>query len=136
MVNQNPIIGRNPYSFIDGSVGKGEFEYMLEAVVDTKSQGLGTTILPAGIPVSFGLMVNPNPVTSVANITVNLSTASQTKVMLYDLSGRIVRQVVNAPLPAVSNAMSCDVSSLAKGIYIVQLSSAGNTAIKRIVVAH
>jgi len=136
MVNTNPIIGRNPYSYIDGNVGKGEFEYMLEAVVKAKSQGLGTTILPAGIPVSFGLAVNPNPAASVANITVNLSVASQTKVLLYDLSGRIVRQIVSAPLPAGSNAITCDVSSLAKGMYIMQLTSGGNTATKRIVVAH
>lgn len=135
-VNSNPIIGRNPYSFIDGTVGKGEFEYMLEAVVDSKSAGLGTSLLPAGIPVSFGLIVNPNPATSVANITVNLSAASQTKIMLYDLSGRIVRSIINAPLPAGSNAFSCDVSSLAKGIYIVQLTSGSNTATRRIVVAH
>jgi hypothetical protein len=135
-VNSNPIIGRNPYSYIDSTVGKGEFEYMLEAVVNTKSHGLGTTLLPAGIPVSFGLAVSPNPATSVANITVNLSAASQTKVLLYDLSGRIVRSIINAPLPAGSNAISCDVSSLAKGMYIVQLSSGGNTATRRIVVSH
>jgi hypothetical protein len=135
-VNSNPIMGRNPYSFIDGNVGKGEFEYMLEAVVNTKSHGLGSTILPAGIPVSFGLVVGPNPAALVANITVNLSAAAQTKVLLYDLSGRIVRTVINAPLAAGSNAFSCDVSSLAKGMYIVQLTSGGNTATKRIVVAH
>ena len=127
-INSNPITGRNPYTFMDGNVGKGEFEYMLEAVTNAKSEGLGTTLLPAGIPVSFGLVVNPNPATSVANLTVNLSAASQTKVMLYDLSGRIVRQIVNAPLTAGSNAFNCDVSSLAKGIYIVQLTSGSNTA--------
>jgi hypothetical protein len=135
-VNSNPITGRNPYSFTDSSVGKGEFEYLLEAVISSKSAGLGTTLLPAGVPVSFGLMVNPNPATSVANITVNLSAAGQTRVLLYDLSGRIVRQIVNAPLTAGSNAFSCDVSSLAKGMYIVQLTSGSNTATRRIVVAH
>jgi hypothetical protein len=129
-------MGRNPYSFVDGTVGRGEYEYALEAVVSKKSQGLGTTVLPAGMPVSFGLVIAPNPATSVANITVNLSAASQTKVLLYDLSGRIVRQIVNAPLPAGSHALSCDVSSLAKGLYIVQLTSGGSTATRRIVVAH
>lgn len=135
-INQSPITGRNPYTYIDSKVDEARYEYALEAVETTGNSGLGSVILPAGKVVAFGLSVAPNPVSSVANVRISLVTSAPVTVNLYDLSGRIVKQVTNENMSAGDHEIAVNTSDLAGGVYIVRLSSGSNVATKRMVVSH
>jgi hypothetical protein len=70
--------------------------------------------------------VYPNPVTSVMNIDVTVSTPSVLDIAIYSLDGTVAVSAKSIALQAGVNAITENVSSLNKGIYIVKLINSSN----------
>lgn len=134
-VNENPITGDNPYSYVDRSVGAGEYEYKLEAVLDDNAEDLGTAFVGGDVPVAFGLTVAPNPAGSVVRFRVGLPEKTTVKLTMYDLTGRKVSELVDGPMDAGENTLAFDTTILAAGVYIIRLDTGDFGAVtKRVVV--
>ena len=73
----------------------------------------------------FELSLYPNPVKNIVNITTG---ESIDMVKIYDLTGRIVKQ-----LNPNSNKFKIDVSSLNKGVYLVKLNSGEKTGSTKLI---
>jgi len=134
-INANPIIGDNPYSYVDRSVSSGEYEYKLEAVLDDNAHDLGTAFVGGDVPVAFGLTVAPNPAGSVVNFGVGLPERTSVTLTMYDLAGREVSKLADGPMDAGDNTLTFDTTTLAAGVYVVRLDAGGFGAVtKRVVV--
>ena len=135
-VNGEGITGRSPYRFLDGSAGRGVYEYKLEAVLRGGPDELGTTQVDGRAPTAFAFGVAPNPATARAKVIVNLPASAQAKVSLYDLAGRKVATVVDRPLSEGENVCEVDVSGMPAGVYLLRLEADGRVAAKRLAVVH
>ena len=73
-------------------------------------------------PEQFGIMdVHPNPFNSTASLTYNLSEPARVKIALFDISGRLVKDILSDNGQAGVHTISVDGSELSSGIYIVQI---------------
>jgi hypothetical protein len=134
-INERPITGDNPYVYVDGSVGTGEYEYKLEAVLRNTAEDLGTTFVSGDVPVAFGLKAAPNPAKTVINFGVGLPEKTSIKLTIYDLTGRKVSELANGHMEAGENVLTFDATTLAAGVYVVKLDAGDyGSALKRIVI--
>ena len=123
---------------------KGDYVTRLGMVLyqmDPKGRGKGGP--QAGVAVSLSVKevfaVFPNPVTSQALIEYSLSVSGRVKVSVYDVTGRLVKNVVDAIQPAGVHKASWDGRDKAglrasSGIYFVRLNTPERTKTARIVV--
>jgi len=72
--------------------------------------------------------VYPNPTSSQINISINADSTLPTEVNLYDINGKQIEQII----PTQNTSM--DVSSLATGIYYLEMLINGNRIIEKVVV--
>lgn len=134
-VNEHPITGDNPYTYLDRSVSDGEYEYKLEAVLNDTAESLGNTVVSGDVPVPFGLKIAPNPAKSVVKLGVGLPEKTAVKLTLYDLTGRKIYEPVNGPMEAGEHNVAFDVSNLSAGVYIVRLDAGDmGVTVKRVVI--
>ncbi|MDZ7797028.1 MAG: T9SS type A sorting domain-containing protein [Candidatus Marinimicrobia bacterium] len=63
----------------------------------------------------------PNPFNPQTVVPLNLATPADVRAFLYDLSGRMIRELYNAPLSAGSHDLKIDASDLSTGIYLLQI---------------
>jgi len=142
-LNDAPIIGQNPYSFLDNEVQAGlRYSYKLEAICDQELVSLGTASATAGKPGSFALSQNyPNPATSATTINFTLSNPSPatSTLAIYDLSGRLVTTLVDDILDAGDYQACWDLRSddgekVASGVYVYRLTSGIEQESRRMVV--
>jgi hypothetical protein len=74
------------------------------------------------LPTEFGIdSVYPNPFNSRTLVRFGLSDASATNVRLYDLSGRLLRDISLGRLSAGGHTMTIDGADLSSGLYILEL---------------
>ncbi len=74
--------------------------------------------------------IYPNPFNSIANIDFSLPEASDVRMNLYDLSGRLVKKIVQGQYEAGVHNMILDGNSLVSGLYLVKM-EAGNGSLSR-----
>ncbi len=107
--------------------------------------GVGYTIYPeetvvaidgnhrAPFPDQAALHQNfPNPFNPSTTIRFELSSASNVKINIYDIGGRIVSHLTNSMYLAGSHGITWNAENLAAGVYLVQLETKGQTFYKRI----
>jgi hypothetical protein len=138
-VNAAPVTGRSPYRYLDAGAARGErYEYWLEAVAPT---GVTTTYGPAtgglgvALPETFALRAAaPNPSRGAVTFAFELPTPARAKLEVFDLAGRRVATVVDAPLAAgvYHYPTTLDV---APGVYLYRLRAGDYAASKKLVVA-
>ncbi|MCH7514798.1 MAG: T9SS type A sorting domain-containing protein [Bacteroidetes bacterium] len=76
----------------------------------------------ASLPDAFRLFQNyPNPFNSTTTINYWLKTGSKVKLVVYDISGREIKMLVNQNLPAGNHYINFDASDLLSGIYFYKL---------------
>ena len=63
----------------------------------------------------------PNPFNPVTIVPLNLAAPADVRACLYDLSGRMIRELYNAPLSAGSHALKINGEGLSTGIYFVHI---------------
>lgn len=76
-----------------------------------------------------GLALYPNPANKVVNL-VNKTNVSLEKMMFYDLNGKLVSQT---NLRTMQGEKAVDVSSLAAGVYVVQIIGDNASTLKRLI---
>ena len=69
----------------------------------------------------IALSVAPNPVVGSAHVRFELSEAAEVSVAVYDVMGRLVTTLVEAPRAAGEHAVALDVAGLASGTYLARL---------------
>jgi hypothetical protein len=79
-----------------------------------------------------GLVLSPNPAKDYAQLNINFNQSVELTVRLVDVTGRVL-ETRNAG-NTMSEEMRFDVSNLAEGIYLMQITADGQTATKRFVV--
>ncbi len=86
------------------------------------------------IPTAIALHGNyPNPFNPTTTISFDLPSASPVKLSVYDLLGREVAALVDAPLAAGSHQITFDGTGRASGVYIVRLTAAQTTLTSKMV---
>lgn len=71
--------------------------------------------------VKTGLEVYPNPAQNQVSVALDLKNRSDVKITVRDLSGRLVKTLSAKSLPAGTESLNMDVSTLKTGTYIVNL---------------
>ena len=69
------------------------------------------------------VVIYPNPVTSSSVITFELLTSAKLSVSVYDLQGRIVKNVANAVYPSGMNTIKIPAEELNSGFYLLSIST-------------
>ncbi len=76
-----------------------------------------------------GLALYPNPASNVVNL-VNRTNISLEKMMIYDINGKLVGQT---DLRSMQGEKAVDVSALASGVYMVQITGDNASTVKRLI---
>jgi hypothetical protein len=86
------------------------------------------------LPDSYSLSQNyPNPFNPVTNIKFSLPKSANTKLTVYDITGREVAQLVNQQLQAGTYNVDFDASHLATGAYFYRLEAGEFTEVKKMI---
>ncbi|KJJ37459.1 T9SS type A sorting domain-containing protein, partial [Aequorivita vladivostokensis] len=99
-----------------GNSSTCDFELTVESVL-----GLNQNSLESGVA------LYPNPASNVVNL-VNRTNISLEKMMVYDINGKLVNQT---DLRTMQGEKAVDVSSLAAGVYMVQIIGENASTVKR-----
>ncbi len=125
-----------------------EFEYAVTAYNSSGESGMSNveSIYGMGfekkksenegnIPNSFGLLQNyPNPFNPITEIRYGLPKASHVTLVIYNVLGQQVAQLVNNDMPAGYHSVKWDASNVASGTYIYKIVAGEFTATKKMVV--
>jgi serine protease AprX len=83
---------------------------------------VGINPLSGEIPERFSLYANyPNPFNPVTKIKFDIAKQTNAKLVVYDITGRIVETIVNEQLSAGRYELSFDASMLSSGVYFYKL---------------
>ncbi|RPI19716.1 MAG: T9SS C-terminal target domain-containing protein [Ignavibacteriae bacterium] len=95
---------------------------------------IGIKNLSTEIPAEFKLYNNyPNPFNPVTKVKFDIASASDTKLLIYDVSGRIVFDLVNEKLNPGTYEVDVNCEGLSSGIYFYKLISGNNIATAKMV---
>jgi uncharacterized repeat protein (TIGR01451 family) len=75
---------------------------------------------------SDNFMVYPNPASSLIQISLQHSTETLQNITIYDVLGKSVKEI-----EATNNEMNIDISTLSKGVYLVQITTESNLKITK-----
>lgn len=94
----------------------------------------GTAVESPAALALLEIRVFPNPSTGSASVRLSLREASELTLQVYDAIGRIVVTPVSTQLGAGAHVLPLDLTALPRGVYVVRASSAGGSALARVVV--
>ena len=119
----------------------GDFSISLTA---TDNDGVSTTFsetitilnvsneVNSGIPTEFAIQQNyPNPFNPSTNINYSLPEVSKVTIIVYDLLGQKVAELVNTEKSAGYHTIAFDASALSSGVYIYQIKAGAYTKTKK-----
>lgn len=114
--------------------------YMLETVNESGCSTFSDpfSVMTTGIesPSSaFNFGVYPNPFTQLAQISYTLTENSTVRIELYDLTGKLVEQLVNEPQMTGTYSLEIDAKalSLSQGMYFVKVQMGNQTWVEKVV---
>ncbi len=116
---------RTDYTFLDRQLTSGSYTYRL---VQKDYNGATEVFdfvgsITIGIPVEFSLLQNyPNPFNPKTRIDFEVPVASDIRIELFDMSGRLVNMIYNKPTDAGYYSIVFDGTGLSSGAYIYRLS--------------
>ncbi|MBL8016037.1 MAG: T9SS type A sorting domain-containing protein [Ignavibacteria bacterium] len=116
----------------------GHHKRFLNSDTDMGLYKLGSTIgiqpLGSEIPEKFELSQNyPNPFNPTTNIKLQIPESGLVKLVVFDVTGRVVAELVNETLNAGEYKVDFNASALTSGVYFYKLTAAGFTDTKRMV---
>jgi len=134
-INQRPITGENPYSYLNRGVKEGErYEYRLEVIISAGTKTLANTEVVAATPKSFALMQNyPNPWSETTTVTFTLPEDCEIILGIYDISGRLVKEVLNGYYRSGEHQLTLNNSQMNSGVYILRLANKEQVAFSKMV---
>lgn len=111
-----------------------------EKSYDFAIQGVGLNPNPttgiASVPTLDFAKLFPNPTGNMATVAFTLSKAEKVSVTMYDVNGKVVIPAINNSFNAGEQKVDLNTSSLANGVYFVQLTAGSVTTKMRLIVAH
>ena len=111
------------YSFTDKEVATGIYKYRLKQIDFDGSFEYSTIVeVAVGIPTEYLLEQNfPNPFNPTTSIKYDLPKSGNVELIIYDVLGRNVEELVSTKQQAGRYEISFNASGLASGVYIYQL---------------
>lgn len=98
--------------------------------------GTGVEGSPQGATETLSLAVHPNPVREgLASISFTLPFAGETRLAVYDITGRVMDTVMDSEMPAGGHSLNVSTDGLATGLYFLRLTHAGSASTTGMVVA-
>jgi photosystem II stability/assembly factor-like uncharacterized protein len=128
-------------SYIDSLSNNGKF-YILAATYGrgmivreiSGDDPIGITPISGNVPDRFALEQNyPNPFNPVTNIKFDIPKAGNVKLVVFDIAGREVAELVNWELDAGRYNFDFNASNLASGVYFYRIQAAGFTDVKKMI---
>ena len=133
------VASRSDYRYADTGLENGRaYSYSLVAV---ESNGARRELATASATpreahaavTTFALRQNyPNPFNPTTAIVYELTDATQVTLTVFDLTGRAVAELVNAPQTAGRYSVTFDGSNLASGVYLYRLNAGKFTATRKL----
>jgi hypothetical protein len=80
----------------------------------------------------FNLRVYPNPARTRCSIVYNLVTDSEVNIAVFDVTGRLVREITNGRQNAGSYKKAIELSGLAQGVYFIKIESQSASAVEKV----
>ena len=80
----------------------------------------------------FNLRVYPNPIRAKCSIVYTLVTDSEVKIAMFDVTGRVVREIVNGRQNAGSYQETIEVFDLAQGVYFIKIESQNKSEVEKV----
>lgn len=124
------VTGRSPYGYVDPTAAAGRsYAYWIEAVgLGGETQRFGPVVATALAPaLELALhRITPNPTSAPAILRFDLAAPAAVRLLIFDASGRTVREVVNTRLAAghhaaVWDGRSASGSPAGSGVYFARL---------------
>lgn len=107
----------------DNDIIHSVFDFMIIDAIDE--------VLPGNIEIST---LHPNPASTSSRIAINLKERSDISISILSLTGQLVRQVQPISLSQGAHAIEIDVSSIAPGAYILNVSDGYNRASRKLII--
>lgn len=131
--NSNSLIN---YSYSDYNLRIGKYNYRLKQIDfngNHKYYDLANEVV-IGVPKKFNLRQNyPNPFNPMTKINYEIPIDSKVSIKLYDMTGRVVVNILNVTQPAGYYSIQFNGSSLASGIYYYRINAGEFVDTKRMV---
>ncbi|MDT3695140.1 MAG: T9SS type A sorting domain-containing protein [Ignavibacterium sp.] len=123
------------YSFVDENLSTGKYQYRLKQTdFDGTFEYSNTIEVEVSIPTRFSLNQNfPNPFNSVTSIQYAIANKQFVTLKVYDILGKEIATLVNENKEAGNYSVDFNAAELPSGVYIYQLSTAGFTQIKKMI---
>lgn len=118
----------------DGELDESMIETSYRRILNLKVKRNITSIDPmlADLPSGIELDQNyPNPFNPNTVVSFRLSVFGQTRLVVYDLLGRVITVLVNEMLPAGEHKVSFNAATLPSGMYLYRLESNGFAVTKK-----
>jgi hypothetical protein len=114
------------------SLEAGEYRLYTDKKLKTPDfVGVDETIAQG--PIS-DFIVHPNPASSDIYLNMHIKNASSVKVMIYDLQGRVVKEVFTGELPGGLRTLETSVSDINNGMYFVVIEAEEQRLVKKLLV--
>ncbi len=126
----------NGNQYLDNNVEEGQtYTYRIQAYKDSilsafsnEASLLVTSVEQdgSGIPAQYSISQNyPNPFNPTTTIKFGLPQSGLTKLIIYDIQGRVVQTLINKEMSAGFHTITFDASKLSNGVYFYRI-QAGN----------
>jgi hypothetical protein len=125
------------YTYTDGKLQTGKYNYRLKQIDFNGNYERFDLASPVtiGVPVKSDMLQNyPNPFNPKTNIDYSIAADGIVSIVVYDITGREVKQIVNDFRPAGYYTSEFDASSFASGIYFYRITAPGFSQVKKMLV--
>lgn len=117
-------LGDGPVAIDVDLDGDGTPEETIE--VGDRTTGVGDDPVTSALPRAFALHpATPNPFNPQTTLHYDLPAAGRVRLAVYDVRGRLVRELVNGERPAGRHTVALDARDLPSGVYLVRLTAPG-----------
>jgi Secretion system C-terminal sorting domain len=125
------------YSYTDPKLNTGIYDYRLKQIDfngNFERFELGSQVT-VGVPLVSELSQNyPNPFNPVTNIDYSIVMDGRVSIVIYDVTGRVLANLVDENKLAGYYSAAFDASSLSSGVYFYRISAPGISQVKKMLV--
>jgi hypothetical protein len=94
--------------------------------------GINEEVTHAAQSVGINLWIHPNPVRTKCSIVYTLAADSEVTIAVFDVTGRVVREIVSGRQHAGTYRKTVEMSDLAQGVYFVRIESQSGSVVEKI----
>lgn len=120
------------YKVVGGGPSGLNSDYIGIDALNVSRSTVGIEPIGNEVPNSYSLRQNyPNPFNPATNIRFGLPKSGKVKLVVFDITGRIVKTLVNKEMAAGNYAVDFNASSLSSGVYFYRIEAGEFTATKK-----